>query len=175
MWHGALTAEIAGDLIDGPLGSRERDVPQGLAGQGIEARQAEREVSAALRRDHRMDLVHDHRLDGLEHGAPARTGQQDIKGFRGCDQDVSGERRMRRRSAAGVSPMRTPAGSRCRHTPAARSRGRCPKETFCTGVCTDHDSGGAEAVLQEPDHAGPRDLLAALAAAYAVGDRCGDA
>jgi hypothetical protein len=73
MWHGALTAEIAGDLID-----------------------------------HRMDLVHDHRLDGLEHGAPARTGQQDIKGFRGCDQDVSGERRMRRRSAAGVSPMRTP-------------------------------------------------------------------
>ncbi len=84
----ALAAEIAGDLIDGPLGGREPDAPQGFPGQGIETRQAEREVGAALRRGHRMDLVHDHRVGGLEHRPPARTGQQDIEGFRGRDQDV---------------------------------------------------------------------------------------
>ena len=84
----ALAAEIAGDLIDGPLGGREPDAPQSLTCQGIETRQAEREVGAALGRGHRMDLVHDHRVGGLEHRPPARTGQQDIEGFRGRDQDV---------------------------------------------------------------------------------------
>ena len=132
----ALAAEIAGDLIDGPLGGREPDAPQGFPGQGIETRQAEREVGAALRRGHRMDLVHDHRVGGLEHRPPARTGQQDIEGFRGRDQDV--RRRAAHAQALGRGGV---AGAHPRpdrdvgETPAARARGRSPKEALrgCDG------------------------------------------
>ena len=54
----------------------------------VEPLEREREVRAALRARHGVDLVDDHRAQRAEHRAPAHAREQDVQRLRRRDQDV---------------------------------------------------------------------------------------
>ena len=62
--------QIAGHLAEGPLGRRQADAldPAATAAdaQGVEPREAQGQVRAALGGDEGVDLIDDHRFDGPE-------------------------------------------------------------------------------------------------------------
>ena len=63
-------------------------------------------MRAALRAGDRVHLVEDHGLDPAERLARLR-GEEQEQGLGRRDEDVGGVRSIRRRSSAGVSPVRT--------------------------------------------------------------------
>ena len=80
-------AEEARDRLERALRGREADPLQRPAADVLEPLEREREVRAALGRDDRVDLVHDHGLDRGEHLARLRGEQQEQRLGR-RDQDV---------------------------------------------------------------------------------------
>ena len=98
--------QVAGHLVERPLGGGEADPLQRRTGDLLEPLEGQREVRAALRAHEGVDLVHDHHLDRREQGARLR-GQDEEERLRGGDEDVG-------RAAgpcaparlAGVSPVR---------------------------------------------------------------------
>ena len=95
--HGA--DEEARDLVDRLLRRREADSQQRLLGHLLQPLEREREVRAAPRADHRVDLVDDHRPDRAQHLAAAGGGQQQVQRLRCGDEDV--RRRAEHRGALG--------------------------------------------------------------------------
>ena len=80
-------AQEARDLLERPLRRRKPDALRRLSRQLLQPLQRQREVRPALGPDDRVDLVHDHGLDGRQEGPRAR-GQQQEQRLRGRDQDV---------------------------------------------------------------------------------------
>ncbi len=85
----------ARDGVDRPLRGGQPDPLQGPAEAGrhvgpqlLEAFQRQRQVRAAARANHRMDLVDDDRADGTEEAAAALRREQQVERLRGRDQDV---------------------------------------------------------------------------------------
>ena len=59
-----------------------------LFDQGIQARQRQRQMRAALIVRHGVDLVHNHGAGGAQHGARLFRRHQNVERFRRGDQDV---------------------------------------------------------------------------------------
>ena len=125
----AGAAEEAGHLVQGPDGGRQADAAGRPLQQLVQALQAEGEVGPALGRDHRVDLVDDHRVD------VARASRALEVSSRNSDSGVvmrmsGGWAGKRRRTSAGVSPVRMPtvmSGSGwSRRAAAARRPARGP-------------------------------------------------
>ena len=79
--------EEVADPLERPLRRGEPDPLHGLLAEVVEALQREREVGPSLGGRHRVDLVHDHRLDPAEDLARSRADHQIERLGRG-DQDV---------------------------------------------------------------------------------------
>ena len=93
-----------------------------------EARQAERELVAALGAGEGVDLVHHRRAEPAEHGARLRQRQQQRQAFRRGQQQVG-----RRRALPGAAVLRRVAGARLDadgqahlRRPARAGSARCP-------------------------------------------------
>ena len=85
----AAAGQETGDLLDRPDGGGEADALGGLWEQGIEALQAEREMSPTFGTGHRLDLIDD---DGLHagQGLAGRAGQQQEEGLGSGDEYIGG-------------------------------------------------------------------------------------
>src|SRR5438093_1489516 len=82
-------AEETRDLVERSLCRGEPDALQRMTGELLEPLERQREMRAALRRHHRMDLVDDHGADASE--ALARGARQhEVQRFRRRDEDVGG-------------------------------------------------------------------------------------
>src|SRR5688572_16432632 len=81
------THEEARDLVERPLRGREPDALQRTPGQLFETFEREREVRAALRRDHGVDLVDDHGLD-VAKALARRARQHEVQRLWRRDEDV---------------------------------------------------------------------------------------
>ena len=93
----------------------------GAGGERLQTLQAESEVGAALRADHRMDLVDDHRLHGMQHPPAAVGGEQQIQRLRRGHQDVGRTARHRRTHPRGGVAGPHHGTDRCEHL-LARAR-----------------------------------------------------
>ena len=118
----AGAAEEAGHLVQGAHGGRQADAAGRALQQLVQALQAEREVGAALGRDHRVDLVDDHRVDvGQRLAGPG--GEQQEQRLGGGDEDVG---RVGREAAAdvgrGVAGAHADGDVREGRVPAGRGR-----------------------------------------------------
>ena len=74
-------------LLDRLLGGGEADA-QEAAAERLQAFEREREVRSPLVVRHRVDLVDDHRADGLQHPPSPLAGEEDEQRLRSGDQDV---------------------------------------------------------------------------------------
>ncbi len=94
--HGALASStIRPDadqelrhLFDGMLSRREADALERAARDVLEPFEAERQVRAAARLDHRVDLVHDDRPHRAEHVPAALGGEQQVERLGRGHQDM---------------------------------------------------------------------------------------
>src|ERR1700733_9727505 len=78
-----------GDFFEGALGGGETDPLDGADGESFEPFEREGEVCPAFGRDESVDLIDDDGIDAAEGGG--RFGsKQEVKGFRGGDEDVGG-------------------------------------------------------------------------------------
>ena len=77
-----------------------------------------------------MNLVDDHRPGGRQHAPAGLRAQQDVKRFRRGDDDVGRPRRMRWRSPAGVSPVRTQVRISTSGSPASQLRTNAGQRSF---------------------------------------------
>jgi hypothetical protein len=94
---GFLLGEKPGHLVDRLLGGRQADALQPPAADMVQALERQREVRAAPRLEHGMDLVHDHHARALQHGARALRGEQQVQRLGRGDEDV--RRRFQHRRA----------------------------------------------------------------------------
>ena len=91
--HGALStgflvaAEEFGDLLERPLGGRERNALRWTFGDLLEPLQGHHQVSAPLGRGHRVDLVDDDRLDA-DKGLSRRRGEHQVERLGRGDQQI---------------------------------------------------------------------------------------
>ena len=74
--------------LDRLLGGGEADAQQSIAAERGQAFQRKCQMSAALVRRHRMNLVDDDGAGGREHRAPADRAEQHVQRFRRRDDDV---------------------------------------------------------------------------------------
>src|SRR5206468_8493149 len=102
-------AEEFGHFFYRLLRRREADALQLAAADVVEALEREREVRAAARLQHGVDLVDDHRARGLQHGPRALGGQQQIQRLGRGDQDV--RRRAQHRRALVLRSVAAAHGS----------------------------------------------------------------
>ena len=100
----------AADLRHRSLRRRQRDALERALDETLEPLERQRQMSSALRSRDRVHLVEDDRLDAAQRLARLR-GQEQKERLRRGDEDVRGVRSIRRRSSAGVSPVRTPTES----------------------------------------------------------------
>ncbi len=100
-----------GDLFDRLLGGRQADTQQRLLSRLLQALERQREVRAAPRADHRMDLVDDDRAHGAQDAAAAFGRQQQIERLGRRDENV--RRRPQHRRAFRL--RRVPCAHRRRH------------------------------------------------------------
>ena len=121
-----LATEEARDLFERALRRRQPDALRGRDGQLLQALERDREVRAALRRGHRVDLVDDDPPDAPERLARLRR-QHQVEGLRRRDEDVGGPLQhltpLVRRRVAGADADRRLV--REREPGAARPRARC--------------------------------------------------
>jgi hypothetical protein len=94
----AGAAEEARHLVQGPHGGRQADAAGRALQQLVEALQAEGQMRPALGRDHRVDLVDDHRVD-VGQGLAGPGGEQQEQRLGGGDEDVG---RVGREAPAGL-------------------------------------------------------------------------
>ena len=80
-------AEVAGHLLERPLGRREADPLERPAGDLLEPLEGQGEVRSPLRPHERVDLVHDHRVDRLQE-RPRPRGEDEEERLRRRDEDV---------------------------------------------------------------------------------------
>jgi len=75
-------------LLDRLLRRRQPDALQAPAAHVVEALERQREVRAAARLEHRVDLVDDHRARGRKHLAGALGGEEQVERLGRRDQDM---------------------------------------------------------------------------------------
>ena len=84
----ARAQQEARHALQGPLGSRHADAPQGLLSKHLQAFQGERQVGAALASGECVQFIQNHRADVTEYSPPALGRQQQVQRFRGGYQDM---------------------------------------------------------------------------------------
>ena len=90
----------ARNFLDRLLRGRKADALQLAAANVVEALERQRQVRAAARLQHGVDLVDDHHPRGLQHRARALGGEQEVQRLGRGDQDV--RRRAQHRRALGL-------------------------------------------------------------------------
>ena len=114
------SGDEAADLVERPLCGREADALERLLDELLEALEREREVRAALRPGDRVHLVEDH--VSIPRSVSRACEVRSRKSDSGVVMRMSGGvRSIRRRSSAGVSPVRT-ATDELRAEPGERAR-----------------------------------------------------
>ncbi len=102
---GALAAdEEARHLLDRVHRRGEADALRPAARERLEPLEGEREVRASLVARHRVDLVHDDRLDRRERRPPALGGEEQVERLRGRHEHVRGDPHHRRAPGRGRVP-----------------------------------------------------------------------
>ena len=94
------TDKEARDFIDGFLRRRQPDARQPPPTQCFQSFQRQRQMAAALARDHRVNFVHDDRARRGQHRAPGFRTQQHVQRLRCRHQDV--RRRLAQACALGL-------------------------------------------------------------------------
>ena len=84
----AVAHQKAGHVLERLHRRGESDAHGRLAAERVQPLEREHQVRAALAARDRVQLVHDHALDALQHRAAGFRGQQDEERLRGRDQDV---------------------------------------------------------------------------------------
>ena len=91
--------QVPGNRLDWRLGGREADALYAGSGHTLEALERQREVRAAARADHRMNLVDDDGAHRAQHLSAAFGGEEQVERLRCRDQDM--RRRAQHRGAFG--------------------------------------------------------------------------
>ena len=106
--HARAARQKPGNFFNRLLGSGKTDALQLAAADMVEALERQREMRAAARLEHGMDLVDDHHAGALEHRPRALGGEQEVKRLRRGHQDM--RRRAQHRRALAL--RRIPAADR---------------------------------------------------------------
>ena len=85
--HAPVAAEIPGHFLQRPLRCRQPDALRRLVREQLQPFERQRQVRAALRPRHRVDLVHDYGVHRSQHLARPRS-QHQVERFRRRDEDV---------------------------------------------------------------------------------------